>query len=379
MLARRFWFAPLLFAFLITGAAVAQDQTPGDPSATEQAFAEKFAEWKSLMKQINSLRIEYQTAEESRREGLLVELDKAFQAASSLEPDVVDAAVAAYQAAPNQNQEIKNFLLEVAKYYFSVDRYDRLLPVAEALVDGKVDQPQIAVWGGIAAVAVGDFDKAAKLFAVATPTLQAAGQSDQQYVQMASVLAANLDQFQQQWEQEQAIRAAEAEADDLPRVRLKTNKGDIVLELFENEAPNTVKSFVSLVEDGFYDGLTFHRVLPNFMAQGGCPEGTGTGGPGYTIPCEWDQPNARLHFRGSLSMAHAGKDTGGSQFFLTFLPTPHLDKRHTVFGRVIEGFDVLSKLQRRDPQNPQGEPDKILDAEVIRKRPGTNYADFDKS
>jgi cyclophilin family peptidyl-prolyl cis-trans isomerase len=153
-------------------------------------------------------------------------------------------------------------------------------------------------------------------------------------------------------------------------VKLETSKGTIVVELFENEAPNTVANFVSLVEGGKYDGLTFHRVLPHFVAQGGDPKGDGTGGPGYAIKCEWPNDPNRMHFRGVLSMAHAGKDTGGSQFFLTMLPTPHLNDRHTVFGRVIEGMDVLADLQRINPEEPTAakEPDKIVKAEVIRKR-----------
>ena len=104
------------------------------------------------------------------------------------------------------------------------------------------------------------------------------------------------------------------------------------------------------------------------MAQGGCPKGDGTGGPGYKIYCECQRDDFRHHFTGTLSMAHAGKDTGGSQFFLTFRPTPHLDGRHTAFGRVIEGLEVLPRLQRRDPQRSRVEPDKILRAEVVRKR-----------
>ena len=151
---------------------------------------------------------------------------------------------------------------------------------------------------------------------------------------------------------------------------MKTNRGDIVIELFEDQAPNTVANFISLIEDKFYDGLTFHRVLENFMAQGGCPKGDGTAGPGYSIPCECYTDNYRKHFRGTLSMAHAGRDTGGSQFFLTFLPTPHLDGKHTAFGRVVEGMDVLPKLKRRDPDKPDGsDPDKIIEAKVLRKRP----------
>ena len=153
---------------------------------------------------------------------------------------------------------------------------------------------------------------------------------------------------------------------------IKTNKGDIEVELFENEAPNTVANFITLVEKGFYNGLTFHRVLPAFMAQGGDPKGDGTGGPGYSIPDECNRPNHRLHFRGSLSMAKAARpDSGGSQFFITFVPTSHLDGKHTVFGRVIKGFDVLAKIQRRDPEDKGDipDPDKIIEAKVLRKRP----------
>jgi len=149
----------------------------------------------------------------------------------------------------------------------------------------------------------------------------------------------------------------------------------MVLELFENEAPETVGNFISLVEDGFYRDILFHRVLEGFMAQTGCPEGTGTSGPGYKIECECDSPETRPHFSGSLSMAHAGKDTGGSQFFLTFDRTDSLNGRHTVFGRVIEGLEVLENLQRthvlinrREEEIPDVKKDKILSAEVIRKR-----------
>jgi cyclophilin family peptidyl-prolyl cis-trans isomerase len=171
------------------------------------------------------------------------------------------------------------------------------------------------------------------------------------------------------WAKEQKIREAEAKADDLPRVLLKTSKGDVEIELFENQAPIAVANFISLVEKKYYDGLTFHRVIPGFMAQGGCPDGTGGGGPGYNIPCECYRPDHRLHFRGTLSMAHAGRDTGGSQFFLTFLPTGHLDGKHTAFGRVVKGFEVLARIQRRDPGDPEApQPDKIIQATVVRKR-----------
>ena len=119
----------------------------------------------------------------------------------------------------------------------------------------------------------------------------------------------------------------------------------MVIELFEKDAPNTVANFEKLASDHFYDGLTFHRVIPNFMIQGGCPSGTGTGGPGYKIDCEI---NPNRHERGSLSMAHAGPNTGGSQFFICHAPAPHLDGVHTVFGKVIQGVEIVDKIQKDD-------------------------------
>ena len=133
----------------------------------------------------------------------------------------------------------------------------------------------------------------------------------------------------------------------MSKVIFETDEGTITFELFSNDAPNTVDNFIKLVNEGFYNGLTFHRVIPGFMAKGGCPntrEGSngmpGTGGPGYSIKCEI---NPRKHLKGSLSMAHAGKDTGGSQFFIVYEPQPHLDGVHTVFGKT-ENMDVVLKL-----------------------------------
>ena len=121
----------------------------------------------------------------------------------------------------------------------------------------------------------------------------------------------------------------------------------IVIELFEKEAPGTVANFEKLINEGFYDGLTFHRVIPGFVAQGGCPYGNGMGGPGYTIKCE-TAGNPHKHLRGALSMAHRGKDTGGSQFFICFEPQPHLNGVHTVFGQVIEGMDMVDEIEQGD-------------------------------
>ncbi|MEW6065890.1 peptidylprolyl isomerase [Desulforamulus profundi] len=125
------------------------------------------------------------------------------------------------------------------------------------------------------------------------------------------------------------------------------NGGKIVIEFFYEAAPGTVANFEKLANEGFYNGLNFHRVIPGFVAQGGCPYGTGTGGPGYTIKCE-TKGNPHKHQRGALSMAHAGKDTGGSQFFICFDAFPHLDGVHTVFGKVVEGMEYVDQIKPGD-------------------------------
>lgn len=128
-----------------------------------------------------------------------------------------------------------------------------------------------------------------------------------------------------------------------------TDKGTMKVEFYEADAPNTVKNFCDLAKKGFYDGLTFHRVIPGFVIQGGCPNGTGAGGPGYKIKCELTGGN-QYHDRGVLSMAHAGRDTGGSQFFIVMSrnSTAHLDRNHTCFGKVVEGLPIIDQIKQGD-------------------------------
>ncbi|MBO0936217.1 peptidylprolyl isomerase [Fibrella sp. HMF5335] len=130
---------------------------------------------------------------------------------------------------------------------------------------------------------------------------------------------------------------------------MRTNKGTMTIEFFDKDAPGTVANFVKLAKSGYYDGISFHRVIPNFMIQGGDPTGTGAGGPGYSIPCELDGGN-QFHDRGVLSMAHRGRNTGGSQFFICHnrQNTAHLDRNHTVFGKVVEGLDVIDEIKQGD-------------------------------
>ncbi len=136
-------------------------------------------------------------------------------------------------------------------------------------------------------------------------------------------------------------------SEELPQIQIHTDRGDMTIEMFEDHAPNTVANMISLIEKGYYDGLKFHRVISDFMIQGGCPQGTGTGGPGYKFDDECTS-ECRHDSAGILSMANAGPRTNGSQFFITHGPTPHLDGKHTVFGKVTEGLDVVHEIKQGD-------------------------------
>ncbi|MBN1401756.1 MAG: peptidylprolyl isomerase [Anaerolineae bacterium] len=149
---------------------------------------------------------------------------------------------------------------------------------------------------------------------------------------------------------------------------IQTEKGAVRLELYDDQAPKTVNNFVFLAREGFYDGVTFHRVIPGFMAQTGDPTGTGSGGPGYRFEDEFD-PALRHDSEGVVSMANAGANTNGSQFFITYGPTPYLDDVHSIFGRVVEGMDVVRALTPRDPSENPNAPagDRILSIEIIEQ------------
>lgn len=147
------------------------------------------------------------------------------------------------------------------------------------------------------------------------------------------------------------------------KAHMETDNGTMVIELYADKTPVTVNNFVFLAKEGYYDGVIFHRVIANFMAQGGDPTGTGRGGPGYKFKDEF-HPSLKHDAQGILSMANAGPGTNGSQFFITHLPTPHLDNRHTVFGKVVEGLDVLMSIKPRDPNNVSAPAVKIVGIKI---------------
>ncbi len=363
---------------LMVGPALAQpgggSQPVGDgvvpASATAEAddaetsFEALYQRLEGSVNEMEDLRRKFGAASAAERMEIAREHDSKVDSLVQLLGDVKAAAESEFAANPQIDSKQAEFLADVLTREVQADRYEEADRLGRLFTEHNATPPKAVEAAGIAAFMANDYARAERLFDAAAESGKL-GLQGRQYLQ-------SLDYYKKIWEEEKAYRAAEALADDLPRVKFETNKGDIIIELFENEAPNTVANLISLVDKKYYDGLTFHRVLPGFMAQGGCPDGTGGGGPGYNIKCECRQAKHRKHFRGSLSMAKtSAPNTGGSQFFLCFVPTQHLDGQHTVFGRVIEGLDVLAELQQRDPSSPfasQITPDRIEKATVIRRR-----------
>ena len=343
-------------------------EIPAPATGARANFDKLMEDWKTLLKDLRELRTEFQAASEADQKKQKEQFAALIAKGSQMLPKLRDAAVAAYQESGSADPQLERFLLKFCADAVDTDNFESGLPLCKLLIDAGCTEKLLQGVAGICAFCTNDYESAEKYFKEASDTgvfAEAVTETDKLGLQLMPQVSTQKGL----WEKELAIRTAEAAKDDLPRVELTTSKGVIVLELFENEAPDTVGNFISLVEKKFYDGVKFHRVLQHFMAQGGDPKGDGTGGPGYQIYCECYKPEYRRHFRGSLSMAHAGRDTGGSQFFLTFRPTPELDGRHTCFGRVIEGMEVLSKLQRMNPEMAMGEtPDIIVTAKVVRKR-----------
>jgi cyclophilin family peptidyl-prolyl cis-trans isomerase len=330
----------------------------------DQAGQAALDKWATATAEVKEIVSQLRAATAKDREALIASYREKIDAINALRREIEPQLLQVAQDNAAISGPLHDTLLELGQIAISEDSYDRGYQLLKPLVDSGSDNPQLASYAALAAFGSDRFDLAKQWLA------EISGRGERVQIELLRRSAPDLDTRLTDWEKEQAIRAKEAEQDDLPRVKLETTAGDIIIELYEDQAPNTVANFINLIEKGYYDGLSFHRVLRQFMAQGGCPNGTGAGGPGYAIPCECYREDYRRHFSGTLSMAHAGRDTGGSQFFLTFLATPHLDGKHTAFGRVIDGMDVLASLAKVDPQNPDPslQPSQIVKATVLRKR-----------
>ncbi|MFH5805926.1 peptidylprolyl isomerase [Alienimonas sp. DA493] len=340
-----------LFAVCVAGLTAPMASAQGDLDAQLEAIR---AREKALDEKVVELQTEYRTADEARKQEIEAEGEQLFEDFQSNVVKQRDALMSAAESAPQLSEPVAVW---AATNAFGENNYAKAEQFSKKLL---ATAPQNRIGLNLlpaSQFAQQKFAEAEQNFAKA----EAAGVLLQQFASFAEAAP----QYKEYWAQEQATRQKQASM-NLPRVVFKTTKGDITLELFEEEAPNAVANMITLVESGFYDGTKFHRVIPNFMAQGGDPNSKnddpsddGRGGPGYAIDSEFDKPGARKHFRGTLSAANSGPDTAGSQFFLTHLPTPHLNGRHTVYGRVLEGQEVVDSLQIGDV---------IQDAEVINKR-----------
>ena len=390
----------LLALCVILFAQEPEQYAKSEKDATElgpknKAFMEAFTEFRELNKKLTAMKVENQDASPNRRKEIEIEHPQLYKQGLELYKNVLTLALDAHDEAPNRNPSVNNLLYSTVAWEFNRENYEASFRVFKRLAASGIDKgaERYYVFAGFAALLSMNYEEAEKWLDIAEESGELekkikewvqSSDSGKSLVQTLQGQFMTMSQTKEAWTKEQQIRKTETEAGEqdpakkLPRVELLIGKesaaarGRIVLELFENEAPNSVANFISLVESGYYNGIVFHRVLPNFMAQGG-RKGTDERSPGYTIDDECGNrfPQYRRHFRGSISMANAGPNTNGSQFFLTFVPTSFLDGRHTVFGRVVEGLEVLADIQRFDPSDENAkipELDKIVEAKVLNKR-----------
>jgi peptidylprolyl isomerase len=301
-----------------------------------------------------------------------------------LRDEAVRAATTALRADPKGNVDLIQFLLKSIEDDFDRDAYDGLAERAELLIEqpGVGGIKRLHEIAGLSYYATHQYER------VRSHLEQSAAEDGKLGPRSMAALAL-LDDELEVWAEEQALRASERQADDLPRVLLRTTRGDVVLELFENQAPQTVGNFISLVEQGFYRDMPFYMVISGVMAITGDPTGEGGGDPGYRIRDEHKRTDARHSFRGSIGMAKlvetsSGQqpqnpsaqrvipESAGSQIFFAYQPLRGIDNDHTIFGQVIEGWDAIEALTRVNPTKKDGDrsvmPDRVIEAKVLRKR-----------
>jgi|TARA_B110000263_G_scaffold104646_1_gene91377 cyclophilin family peptidyl-prolyl cis-trans isomerase len=341
-------------------------QVTANVGPARKMYVAKLGEWKQMLKDLQKLRSDFDLAKPSEIVAIRKSWLETTAKADTLLPQLRNAAVAAYSESPNTDRQLTRLLVELASKALLADDYEVAEHISISMLRSSAEERKLYDIAGISSFAMHNFEDAQQYFKKAEQ-LGVLSQMGNNYFGEIK------NGYIKYWEQEQVIRASESKADPaerLPLIRLTTSAGVIELQLYENEAPETVGNFINLIEQGYYDGLSFHRVLQNFMAQTGCPKGDGTGGPGYHIYCECKRADFRRFFTGTLGMAHAGPNTGGSQFFITFRPTGNLNAKHTAFGRVTKGLEIMRMIARVNPDSPDAKlnPDTIIKAEVISKR-----------
>lgn len=353
---------------------------PPEPITPEQqraieSYLETATAWASTLVQMKATSIRYSN-----------EVDRSAQAKKryyDLRDQARDQMNATFQKAVELFRvrqgdfDAASMMATTLEYREGSSIYEHSLEAAELLLQTEITYPFIYLIAARSAFLEGDYDRMMQHYEAFVKVNGA-----DKLERIDNMLVAIREIYRPLWEQELALREAEAQADDLPRVRLETTRGPVVLELFENQAPNTVANFIQLVETGFYDGSDFYQVVDDFLAMGGDPLGDGSGTSGRYIPDEYQHPQARKLFRGYLCMAKVPNpndksshvpNSASSQFAIALMPLIRENETQAVFGRVIEGLEVVCTFRRVDPSEKKEKsiqlpPDRIISATVLRKR-----------
>lgn len=339
-----------------------------EPESEE--FKRAFSELREQIKAMHTAEIRYHTSDSAAEDSRLKrEWYEAREPIHNLHINLLNAALAEYLSDPVSRADLGRIIFKSLKRNMEKDNFDGMLPIAKGLIDTNYPDPELQQIYFQCCLANNEYALAKQFIQIADLPPEQAEQATKQ-----------IDIFAKNWEEELEARKRDAAGEPLPQAKINTSKGEVIVELFENEAPEAVASFINLAEKGFYDYLDFFMVINHSVAQVGCPAEDGSGGPGYMLKDEFDKPGARKCFRGSLVLAtlRGRADSGGSQFFITFLPTLEA-AQNTVFGRVISGMQNIANLNRIDPQKTENEdkkekekpklpPDEIISIEIIRKR-----------
>ena len=348
----------------------------GDDSEVGKKYQSALNEFRESAVALNQVQLSFDLAEKfttSFRDQISREWQEGIHKSFLAKSNWLKVAGETYLSAPDKYSAIGETLCDMLLSDVELDRTDGWLEAAKAIINTmKSEKEDLLRAAGLVAYANSDFD-------FTEECLVRAQKFHPDEVQPQFM--AEIKDVREKWTHEQEIRKREEEKNDNPRVEFVTTKGRMVVELYEDSAPETVKNFIYLVGIGFFKDKTFFRVEKHVCAQTGCEKGDGTGDAGYVIPSEVDSPNRRDHFRGTMAMA-LGNDsktgqvlpnTGSSQFYFAFLPMPQLDGKHTVFGRIVEGQESMNFFRvmnlGQESQRKEGkEPDIIISSKVLRKR-----------
>ncbi len=348
--------------------------TPEEEVAVK-AFVEARSNWADSLVEMKTIMIHYGNQEDSTPEALQRYRDAREKGRRGLRETFVKA-IELYKVR-NGDFESAQMMATTLEYFESQSIYENCYEAARLMIDAEVKAPFLYLIAARSALLEGQYDQVIPLYKTFVDTYGV-----EKLENVDKMVSGLVDLYPAMWERELAVRKAEAEADDLPRVLLQTSRGEVVLELYENQAPNTVANFIHLVESGFYDGTDFYQVVDDFIAQGGDPVGDGSGTADQFIPDEHQRDDRRQAFRGTLLMAKMPDprdklklipDSASAQFTIALMPILREDETQTVFGRVIDGMDVVCNFRRMDPtekkeKSVQMPPDRIMKATVIRKR-----------